>query len=139
MLEPGAVAISVMDGITVTESNINVVQPFPPIQVSDTVTVIEQITAVTPTVLYVNVSDTTTVADTVTPTDVEIVIPPAFHEISVYEVSVVTESHVVDRDIWGPKDDEETGWEDAPEGEPPIYTEIPDPETDWRDADTHER
>jgi hypothetical protein len=67
-----------------------------------------------------------------------VIIPPANHSVSVYEVTIVTEAYMVDRDIWGDRPLDETSiWG---EGSSPttVYTEIPDPSTIWKDADTHE-
>ena len=139
VLEVGALGISVIDNVTVTETNINVVRPFPPIYVSDTVTVTDTPSAVTPTVIFPQTSDTITVSDTVLPEFVDIVIPPESHDVWVYDVTVVTEQWVVDRDIWGGNiPDEEGIWGD--QDEPTTeYREIDDPTTEWRDADEHER
>jgi hypothetical protein len=138
VLQAGALGFAVIDNITITEPNINAVSPYPPIYASDSITVTDHPNAVTPTVLFVHASDSIVTHDTVTPYDVDIIIPPANHSVNVYEVVVVTESHLVDRDIWGARPhDTAEGWVEG--GAPSsIYSEVTDPSTIWRPLDTHE-
>jgi hypothetical protein len=138
VLDPGAIAITVKDTVSLTENFARKLE-LTGIAISESVTVTDTPSAVTPTVLFVTASDTVTVTETVLPAYVKVVIPPAVHYIRVYDVTVVTERHIVDRDIWGGNiPDEEDTWRTG--SDPSTdYTEADDPTTDWRDAEDIEQ